>query len=273
MKKKVFWLIGIILVVFISMAVSTIDNGKGSIVGDVAGIIARPFQKLFVGIDNVIDYGLDYFRDMDELKKENASLKSQVMNLENKVTESDEIRLENDRLRKLVDLKERKAEYETTAASVISVDPTGWHTYFILDKGENDGLTKNCVVFDSGGVLGKIDELGTNWARVVTITEPGTACGAEVSRTGDTGIIEGDSLLDGMCKMTSVAKEANITPGDYIITSGSGDVYPPGLTVGRVKEVKVEDISITAIVEPTGNIKSPKEVLIITNVFTDIYPE
>ena len=273
MKKKVFWLIGIVLVVLISMAVSTIERSEGSIVGDVAGIIAKPFQKLFVGLDNVIDYGFDYFRDMDDLKKENAMLKSQVMNLEKKVTENDEIRSENERLRKLVDLKDKKGEYETTAASVISVDPTGWHSYFIIDKGEADGLKKNCVVYDSGGVLGKIDEIGTSWARVVTIIEPGTACGAEVSRTGDTGIIEGDSLLNGMCKMTSVAKEANITPGDYIITSGSGDVYPHGLTIGRVKEVKVEDISITAIIEPTGNIKNPKEVLIITSVFTDVYPE
>ena len=272
MKKKVFWLIGIVVVILVSMAVSTIERDKGSVVGDVAGIIAKPFQKLFVGIDNVIDYGFDYFQDMDELKKENAILKSQVMNLEDMVTENDEIRSENERLRKLVELKERNDEFETTAASVISVDPTGWHSYFIIDKGEKDGIKKNCVVFDSGGVLGKVDEIGDTWARVVTITEPGTACGAEVSRTGDTGIIEGDSLLDGMCKMTSIAKESNISPGDYIITSGSGDVYPHGLNVGRVKEVKVEDISITAIIEPTGNIKSPKEVLVITSVFTDINP-
>ena len=263
MKKKLFWLIGIVAIVLISMAVSTIEDTKSGIAGDVAGIIAKPFQKIFVGIDNVIEYGFDYFRDMAELKEENASLKSRVMLLEEKVTENNEIKSENERLRALVDLKDKRSEFEMTAASVISVDPTGWYSYFIIDKGQKDGLKEDMVVLDSGGGLGKIETIGTNWAKVVSITEPGTACGAEVSRTGDTGIIEGDSLLNGICKMTSISKDANITPGDYIDTSGSGNVYPSGLIIGRVKEIKEEDISRTAVVEPTGNIKSPKEVMII----------
>lgn len=272
MKKKLFWLIGIVAVVLISMAISTVEDTKSGIVGDVAGIIAKPFQKIFLGIDNFLEYGLDYFQDMAELKEENASLKSKVILLEDKVAENNEIKSENERLRALVDLKEKKKDFEMTAASVISVDPTGWYSYFIIDKGENDGLKEDAVVLDSGGVLGKIETLGTNWSKVVAITEPGTACGAEVSRTGDTGIIEGDSLLNGICKMTSISKDANITPGDYIVTSGSGNVYPPGLIIGRVKEIREEDISRTAIVEPTGNIKTPKEVMVIKNRF-DIYTD
>lgn len=269
MKKKLLWLIVIVAVIFASMAVSTIEKDKSSIAGDIAGIIAKPFQKLFLGIDNLIEYGFDYFRDMDELKKENAALKSRVMLLEGKVTENDEIRSENERLRSLVDLGDKYKDYKTTAASVIALDSSGWYSYFIIDKGENDGIKKNSVVLDSGGVLGKVDEVGSSWARIMTIAEPGTACGAEVSRTGETGIIEGDSLLNGMCKMTSVSKDANITPGDYIITSGSGDVYPSGLTIGRVKEIRDEELSRTAIIEPSGNIKSPKEVIIIISSFRE----
>ena len=269
MKKKLIWLIAIVLVIFLSMAISTIEKDKSSIAGDVAGIIARPFQKLFVAVDNIIEYGFDYFKDMDELKRENAALKSKVILLEQSITENDEIRFENERLRTLVDLDEKYSNYDMTAASVIAVDTSGWYSYFIIDKGKNYGIEKNSVVMDSGGVLGKVDEVGTSWARVMTIAEPGTACGAEVSRTGETGIIEGDSLLNGMCKMTSISKDANITTGDYIITSGSGDVYPSGLTIGRVKEIREEDISRTAIVEPAGNIKTPREVMIILSVLNE----
>ena len=64
MKKKLFWLIGIVAVVLISMAISTVEDTKSGIVGDVAGIIAKPFQKIFLGIDNFLEYGLDYFQDM-----------------------------------------------------------------------------------------------------------------------------------------------------------------------------------------------------------------
>lgn len=266
MKKKIIWIVSIVAIIFISMAISTVETDTSGVIKDIAGIISKPFYKLFIGIDNVIDYGLDYFKDMDELKEENALLKSKVLLLEKEVSENNEIRWENERLRTLVDLKEKSGDFEMTGASVIGIDPSGWHTYFIIDKGENDGLYKNGVVVDSGGVLGKIESLGPSWARVATITEPGTACGVQVSRTGDMGIIEGDSLLNGNCKMTSISKEANITPGDYIVTSGSGDVYPSGLIIGRVKEIKPEEISLSAIIEPTGNIKNPKEVMVIIKV-------
>ncbi len=265
MKKKMIWLIAIVALIFISMAVSAVETEKDGIIKDAAGIISKPFYKLFVGIDNMIDYGFDYFADMKELKEENALLKSKVLLLEKEVSLNNEIRWENERLRTLVDLKEKNDDFEMTGASVIGIDPSGWHTYFIIDKGLKDGLYKNGVVVDSGGVLGKIEALGTSWARVVTITEPGTACGAQVGRTGDMGIIEGDALLNGICKMTSIPKDANITPGDYIVTSGSGDVYPAGLIIGRVKEIKPEEISLTAIIEPTGNLKNPKEVMVITS--------
>lgn len=263
MKKKVIWLAGIVLVILICMVISTVKTQSGSVISDVAGIIARPFQKLYVVIDNVAQYGLDYFGDMKELKKENAELRSQVILLKEKLGEDNALRGENERLRTMVDLKEKNRQYDMVAAYVTSIDPSGFNAYFTIDKGTKDGLSEDCVVIDAGGILGRIEAIGTSWARIATILEPGTACGAEVSRTGYTGIVEGDSHLDGQCKMTSIQREANITPGDYILSSGSGDVYPPGLVIGCVREIRDEELSRTAIIEPTGNLTSPKEVMVI----------
>lgn len=271
LKKGVFRISAVVAAVLVCMIISTVESDKNRIISDATGIIAKPIQKVFVTISDWIDYGGDYFHSMDELKEENARLKSQVMLLEGKITESDSVRSENERLRTLADLKEKNKEYNMTGASVTAIDPSGWYSYFIIDKGTNDGINKNSVVLDSGGVIGRIDKIGSNWARVATIIEPGTACGAEVSRTGDLGIIEGDSALNGFCKMTSIGKETNITPGDYIITSGSGDVYPPGLTIGRVREINDGEISRTAIIEPTGNVKSPKEVMVILSTYSSDY--
>lgn len=265
MKKRVLRVSAVIVVILVCMLISTVETDKNRIISDITGIVAKPVSKAFTAIGNLLDYGGDYFRDMDSLKAENAELKSQVMLLEQRIIESESIVSENERLRTLVDLKEKTKAYDMTGASVTAIDPSGRDSYFIIDKGTADGIAKNAVVLDSGGVIGRIDKVGTTWARVETITAPGTACGAEVSRTGDTGIIEGDSALNGLCKMTSIGKETNITPGDYIITSGSGDVYPPGLTMGRIKEITDGEISRTALIEPTGNVKNPKEVMVILN--------
>lgn len=266
MKNKVWKTTLLIAFILICMVISTAQSGKNGIVSDITGIVLTPFQKIVVAVDNLIDYGGEYFADMDELKKENAELKSKIIIMNEQINESDSIRSENERLRTLVDLKEKNKNYEMKAASVTAIDPTGWYSYFIIDRGADDGVLENSVVLDSGGVIGRVENVGSTWAKVVTITAPGTACGAEVSRTGDTGIIEGDSVLDGLCKMTSIGKESNITPGDYIVTSGSGDVYPAGLTIGRIKEISDGEISKTAVIEPTGNVKTPKEVMVLLKV-------
>ncbi|MDP4133965.1 MAG: rod shape-determining protein MreC [Bacillota bacterium] len=267
MKKGKLWVIVLVVFVLVCMAISSVNQNKIGIISDITGIVLRPFQKLYVGVNNVVNYGFDYFQDMGELKEENAKLCSKVTMLEEDVAKNNNLKIENERLRGLVDLRGKNDSYEMTGASVTSEDPSGWFSYFLIDKGTKDGLKKNCVVLDSEGVLGHIDKIGSDWARVKTIVEPGSACGAEISRTGDTGIVEGDSLLGGLCKMTSISKEVSVIPGDYVVTSGSGDVYPAGLTIGKVKEITSDDFSQTAIVQPAANFKSPKEVLVITEVY------
>ncbi len=271
LKKNILKISLASAIVLICMVISTVESDRSNVVSDITGIIAKPFQKIFLIVDNIIDNGFDYFQDMNELKKENASLKSQIALMEGRITKSDATMAENERLRSLVDLKEKNNNYTMTACQVTASDPGGWSSCFIIDKGYEDGISKNCVVIDSGGVLGRIDNVGKNWAKVIAITEPGTACGAEVSRTGSIGIVEGDSALDGTCKMTSIDKRANITPGDYVVTSGSGDIYPPGLTIGKISEIVEEEMSKTAIVEPAANIKMPKEVMVITEKFPKNY--
>lgn len=273
LKKKALKTAALIAFILICMVVSTVKSEKNRVVSDITGIVMTPIEKAFTAVNNLLDYGGSYFADMDELKKENAELKSKIIIMNEQLSESSSLRSENERLRTLVDLKEKNKNYEMVAATVTAIDPSGWYSYFIIDRGTDDGLSLNAVVMDSGGVIGSIKNIGSTWAKVVTITSPGTACGAEVTRTGDTGIIEGDSALDGLCRMTSIGKETSITPGDYIVTSGSGDIYPPGLTIGRIKEISDGEISKTAVIEPTGNVKTPKEVMVICGTYPVNYEE
>ena len=76
------------------------------------------------------------------------------------IIESDIINSENERLRTLVELKEKSKDYEMTGASVIAKNPEGYSMSFIIDKGRGDGIVKNSVVLDAGGVIGRIDKVG-----------------------------------------------------------------------------------------------------------------
>ena len=107
MKKRIFKIGILVAVILVCMIISTVESDKNRIVSDITGIVATPFQKAIVAVNNMIDYGGDYFQDMQALKEENAELKSKIILMEEKITESDEIRSENERLRTLVDLKEK----------------------------------------------------------------------------------------------------------------------------------------------------------------------
>ena len=122
--------------------------------------------------------------------------------------------------------------------------------------------------------MGYINEIGTSWARVVSIIDADSSAGAIVQRTGDRGLAEGDLELsmEGLCKMTYVSKQANLVPGDYVETSGIGVIFPPGLYIGRIREVETQTqgISQSAIVEPAVDFSKLSEVLVIKDVYQPV---
>lgn len=271
MKKRILITVVVITVVALAgMVISTIDGDKAGLASDAAGITTSAVNKGISRAESFFGNAFGYFGNVKELKEEKVELESRILVLESENRELEALRAENEQLRSLLDLKTRTTDYPTVSASVVATDPNGWFSYFIIDKGSADGLSKNNVVIAPQGVVGHIDTLGTTWSRVVTILEPGTACGAMTSRTSATGLVEGDSLLGGVCRMTYISKDANVVPGDYVQTSGSGDIYPSGLLIGRVTEISSDDLSQTAIVEPAVEMDKVKEVLVIPINFENL---
>jgi len=105
---------------------------------------------------------------------------------------------------------------------------------------------------------------------VRTIIDPSSAAAATVKRTGDTGVAEGNMSLSeqGLCAMSYLQKDANITAGDAIETAGTGGIYPPGLYIGKVLSVEADadGISRQAVVEPGVDFESLGMVMVIKSV-------
>ena len=124
-------------------------------------------------------------------------------------------------------------------------------------------------VVGAKGVIGYVVEAGASFAKVQTIIEGGSSVGCVVTRTGNTAICEGNTALlkDGLMTMIYVSKEMNLVEGDIVETSGLGEIYPSGLVIGRVKEIKTQAITKTqyAIIQPVENFDFIREVFVITN--------
>lgn len=269
-NRCVFGLIVVIIVLSIVIGVVNAVNSDVKFSENVFQVIVTPVQNLLTKSGNGISDFFGYFSNIDKLKDEISSLKKKNAELESELNKSEISIRENEELRKLLALKGAYPELELETAEIVAREPINWYSTFTIDKGAVDGIAVNqAVISVDKSLVGRICEVGTTWAKVITINDPGHAAGAEVVRSGEYGIVEGDSTLavDGNCRLSFVSKNANIIVGDKIVTSGLGGIYPKGLFVGKVMEIRpdVQGISQYAVISPEINIDDLKAVCVVKN--------
>ena len=269
-NKAALWLVVTVFVLSIAIGVFNAAKTEVSFLENGLGIVISPVQKLFTNIGNGTSGFFGYFSNKQKLHNEIKSLKTENEQLKQKIAETEINSIENVELRELLNFKNTNTEIELLAAQVIARDPSNWYNTFTIDCGAADGIAVNQPVISGGkSLVGRISEVGTTWARVTLLTDPEHSAGAVVSRTGEYGVCEGDSSLAvaGNCKLSFVSKNANIIIGDTVITSGLGGVYPKGLVVGKIQNVKpdIQGISQYAVIKPEVDFKNIKAVFVILN--------
>lgn len=273
-NRCVFSLIIVVVIIGIIFGAVNALKTKVTFVENIAEVIFTPVQKFFTGIGSGASQLFGYFSDIDALKAENRELKDKNEELSNKVKLAESSQTENDELRNLLGLREGNPEYELECAEIVARDPSNWYSTLTVDKGSADGITENMPVISKGkSLVGRVSEVGSTWAKIITLTDPEHGAGASVLRSGDFCIIEGDSALgaEGNCRLSFVSKNSNIVVGDTISTSGLGGIYPKGLIIGRVMEIRpeIQGISQYAVVKPEVDINDLHAVFIVKNSSTE----
>ncbi len=201
-------------------------------------------------------------------EEEIAALKKQVNDLKIENRSLDDYITENKRLKELLGLKDGMTDSKTVAARVISYEPNSWYDTVVINRGENAGISKGNAVITGLGVVGKVVRTGKNWAKVSTLINISDSVGVKLSRTGDIGVVSGDALLaeNKLCKLEYMSNGKNLIPGDVLLTSGLGGIYPSDLTVGKITQIKSDSAGNLeyAVVEPSVDFSALYEVLVIT---------
>ncbi len=256
-------------VIVVIIAVSSVTGAKIPVISDTVNFIISPFQKVAVGIyDGVGDF-FAMLRSNKNYVRENELLKERIAALEDTIRKNDDYAMENDRLRQMLELKQKNTEFEYIAADITSSDMTNWSKTFTIDKGLVDGVEKNCAVITVNGLVGHVSDVGRTWARVVSIIDSTSSVGATITRLNVNAVVNGDLALssDSKCVMNYLIKDTNVEIGDYVVTSGNGGIYPRGLYIGKVAQLNddVSGLSREAIIEPGVDFYDVDEVLIIKN--------
>ncbi len=264
---KVLAAVALLLVGVMIYAAST--GGLANIPATITGAIVSPLQSLGASISNGFSSFLGIFTDSGELQKEIDALQEENNQLRQQQVELDELRRENEDLRKYLGVKEENPDYEFVPAKIIAQDPSDPAYNFSIGKGSLDGIHRDDPVITPEGLVGVVYEVYPNWAKVRTILDPNVAVSAIVSRTSDTCITGGTLPLarEGLTRLNMLPRETGATVGDYIVTAGKGGIYPPGLRIGKITEIKPDSDGLTvyATIEPFADIRNLSSVFVITN--------
>ena len=247
---------------------SALMGGTADPLSNAATTITAPVRSL---VSNVLDWAegvYNYVFRYEELNTELDTLRKQVADLEAQLRESGEAARENQQLRQLLRLQEKHQDFVFESARVTQRSTTNWESTFTLSKGSSAGVqTGNCVISETGALVGVVEEVGLNYCRVSTVINTDIEMGGICVRTDCAGILEGDFALmsQGRLKLSYLPDDAQLRPGDQILTSGQGDIYPPDLVVGRVEELRSNPSGMMryAVLKPQARLDSLVEVFII----------
>lgn len=232
------------------------------------GVITTPFRNMSSAVvvfgENVHTF-FDTYKELDAKVEE---LELEVARLEQVGREGVEALEENVRLRELLGLQAKHRNFEFESARVTARSFTGWESVITLDKGTNQGIAeKDCVVTEAGHIVGVVSSVGENWCTVATIVSISTSMGGTVSRTNSTGLLEGDFSLmaEGKLRLNYLPDDAQLIAGDQVLTSGLGQLYPEGLTVGKIQGVFSDSAGLGryAVIEPDVSLPDVVQVFVI----------
>ncbi len=268
-KNKIITIIAIAVVIFIFIGISAVSNNNSFFMKNVINTITSPLQSGVSHLTNGIGGFFKYLFEMKNMNSENDRLAIENAQLRHKYRDAESYKAENDELREILELKQENDYSENrTAAEVIGWSSDNWYNYYTINKGTADGIKVGDVAVVSKGLVGRVCDVGVNWAKISTIIESSSSVGAKVIRTGDVAIVEGDFEYekDGLCKMTFINKDAHIIIGDTLETSGLGGSYPAGIPMGKVCEIVTDNagMPLYALVEPYVDFKELKFVFIVS---------
>jgi rod shape-determining protein MreC len=224
-----------------------------------ASFVQSPVTTLSSGVSN-------YFSSIANLRSaqsENDELRSRLQELEIEKSGSEGLAAENERLRGLLSLKE-KSNAKVLYAQIIGRDPSAWFDSAIIDLGSLNGVKLNMPVVTDGGLVGRVTAVGPLTAQFDLITRDKSGVGGVVGEIGTSnvlGVVAGTSRRD-LVEMKYVSGSADVQPGQIVYTTGQDGIYPAGLKIGEIVEVRSGSATVPhqIFIRPSAGINSIKEV-------------
>lgn len=232
------------------------------------GYVVIPFEKGISSVGGWLSGRSEELVQIRSLLSENKRLKEQIDDLTMENTILQQERYELTTLRDLYQLDSQYEGYEKTGARIIAKDAGNWFHSFVIDKGAEDGIAVDMNVIAGSGLVGRIVDVGPNWAKVTSIIADNSNVSGKVLATSDYLVVSGDLELygSGVIKFEKLVDSADkVVEGDKIVTSNISDKYLPNILIGYISVLNVDANNITKSgqLTPAVDFEHLEEVLVI----------
>jgi len=252
-------------IAFCLLLLTVQTRSQSSAAADLLASLTSPLQAALARTGHVALGLWSTYREWKDVRAENIRLRDQIQGLRVSALRLDETADENRRLRQLLALQQQ-LPVATMASEVIAREWGGWVRSLTINRGRGDGIGKLTAVITGAGLVGRVAEVRGGTSIVQVLIDPASTVGALVVRTRTQGIVEGESR--GTMRFKFMARDGvGPQPGDLVVTSGAGGLFPRGLPVGRVRAIDNRGSALFhyAALTPVVDFSRVEEVLLVVD--------
>lgn len=228
----------------------------------VANFVQSPVTSATSGVTG-------YFQSISNLRSaqsENDALKQRVQELEVEVQKKEELTKENERLKTLLELK-TESKYKILPAQIIGRDPSLWFDSAIINRGSLDGVKLNMPIVNNGGLIGRVIAVSPITAQINLVTKDKSGLGGvigELATSNAIGVVSGNGKKE-LLEMGYVPGTIQVQVGEMVYTSGQDGIYPAGLKLGEVAEVRSGSATVPQqiYIKPSAKLYAMQEVAVV----------
>ena len=261
--------VGLVVLSFVLTTYDVQTGGAGSIVAGLrsgAEAVFTPVQKLAGVVTRPVVGFFDGIANLAGLRSENEALALEVAQLEQELAEVESLRARLEALETAANITVPDG-IDAVTTRIFSIGPSGFDNVRSIDKGSDDGLGVGMPVVDHLGLVGRIDVVFDNSARVRLVTDPSVRVGVRIVRTGEVGWVSGRG--SGPLLLELFDSSEVVVEGDQLVTADGR--FPPGILVGEVLEgARAEaGFALRSTVDPVVDVSSLEFVKVLIETRQD----
>lgn len=255
---KKYVIIGIIVLLVIILVIFSFTLKDDRKLNPVEAFIRDAFiytEKVILYPFNYISDKISDYNELKDTSKDNDILETSIDRIDSIEAENIELRRQLNELKEELDISYTLSDYEYLNAAVISRNVGFWYNTITINKGSYNGVSKDMVVINSKGLIGRVIKTTTftSDVRLITTSDTNNKISVHIS-SGDNnlyGLINNYDYNDNLLEVEGISNTKDVNIGDYVYTSGLGGIFPSGILIGTVTEITTDSYDLAKIIKVT----------------------